>query len=182
MDFSGVTKEFEGDRIRLRVMDQRDATGQYAGWLNDPEVNKFLATKSATVPELQTYIDAKHKQSDALFFGVYLKTDGTHIGTVKLEPIELEKKRATIAVMIGEKEYWGKGYAGEAMKILMDWCFSELGCEEMNLGVIAKNTGAIRTYEKLGFKEVKRDLGYIRYGDELHDQVWMTATAPHTSV
>lgn len=178
MNFSGATPAFEGERVTLRVMDERDATAQYAGWLNDPEVNRFLATKSATVPELQTYIDAKHKQTDALFFGVYLKTDGTHIGTVKLEPIELEKKRATIAVMIGEKEYWGKGYAGEAMKILMDWCFGELGCDEVNLGVIAKNEAAIRAYEKIGFTETKRDLKYVTYGDELHDQVWMTAKKP----
>ena len=175
MDFTGATPAFEGERVRLRVMDQSHATKLYAGWLKDPEVNRFLATKGATVEELQTYIDAKNKQSDALFFGIFLKSDGAHIGTVKLEPIELEKKRATIAVMIGEKDCWGKGYAGEAMKILMDWCFGELGCEEVNLGVVAKNEAAIRAYKKLGFVETKRDLKYVTYGDEVHDQVWMTA-------
>lgn len=178
MDFSGVTKKFEGARVRLRVMDERDATEEYAAWVNDPEVHRFMTTKSATVPELREYIAKKNAQSDALFFGIFLKENGKHIGSVKLEPIELPKKRATIAVMIGDKTQWGKGYAGEAMKILMDWCFDTLGCEEVNLGVVAKNTAAIRAYEKLGFREIKRDLGYIRYGDELHDQVWMTAKKP----
>lgn len=175
MDFANKKLSLSGSRVILRILEDRDATERYAGWLNDPEVNRFLATKSATVTELREYIAKKHAQKDALFFGIYLKENDLIIGTVKLEPIELPKKRATIAVMIGEKTEWGKGYAGEAMKLLMDWCFDELGCEEVNLGVVAKNIAAIRAYEKLGFRETKRDLGYIRYGDELHDQVWMTA-------
>ncbi|TSC59567.1 MAG: putative N-acetyltransferase [Candidatus Peregrinibacteria bacterium Greene0416_62] len=173
MDFSRARLAFESPRLTLRIMEDRDATEEYAGWLNDPEVNRYLATKSATIKELQDYIQKKDLQADALFFGVYLKSNGAHIGTVKLEPIEPAQKRATIAVMIGNKMHWGKGYAAEAMKLLMDWCFNELKFDEVNLGVIAKNAAAIRAYEKLGFVETKREIAYVRYGDELHDHVLM---------
>lgn len=173
MDFSNTTITLTGPRVTLRILDDSHANVRYAGWLNDPEVNRFLATKGATVPELREYIAKKHAQHDALFFGVFLKENDLFIGTVKLEPIEPEQKRATIAVMIGDKEFWGKGYAAEAMGLLCDWCFAELQLEEMNLGVVAKNLSAIRAYQKLGFKETKRDLNYIQYGDEMHDQVWM---------
>ncbi len=173
MNFSKATLTLEGPRVMLRTLDDRHATQQYANWLNDPEVNRFLETKSATIEELQSYISRKHLQSDALFFGIFLKSDDTHIGTIKLEPIEPEHKRATIAIMIGDKNFWGKGYAPEAMNVLIDWCFGELGFEEVNLGVIAKNAAAIRAYEKLGFKETKRELAYVQYGDEMHDHVLM---------
>ena len=178
MDFAKTTMAFEGSRVTLHTMEDRDATEQYVGWLNDPEVKRYLGTKHATIQELRDYIGQKDLQPNALFFGIFLKQDGMHIGTVKLEPIEPEKKCATIAVLIGEKTCWGKGYAAEAMQVLIDWCFRTLGFDEMNLGVIAKNAAAIRAYQKLGFREVKRDLGYVRYGDELHDQVWMTLTCP----
>lgn len=171
--FAGVRRSFEGQRIVLRTMEESDATERYASWLNDPEVNRFLATKSATMEELRAYITQKNSQKDAVLFGVFLKDNGAHIGTVKLEPLELTKKQATIAVMIGDKSCWGKGYAGEAMQLLIEWCFTELGCTEVNLGVVAKNAAAIRTYEKLGFRETRRDPGYVQYGDEVHDQVWM---------
>mgnify|MGYP001618205486 CR=1 FL=1 len=173
MDFSHARLAFESSRLTLRIMEDHDATPEYAGWLNDPEVNRYLATKSATIQELQDYIRKKDLQVDALFFGVYLKENNAHIGTVKLEPIEPDQKRATIAVMIGDKASWGKGYAAEAMQLLMDWCFNELGFDEVNLGVIAKNAAAIRAYEKLGFVEMKRELAYVQYGDEMHDHVLM---------
>lgn len=178
MNFTGFTKTFEGDRLKLRTMEEGDATELYAGWLNDPEVNRYLGTKSATLQELREYIAEKDSQNDALFFGIFLKDDERHIGTIKLEPIELEKNRTTIAIMIGDKEYWGKGYGREAMQLLMDWCFDALDCREMNLGVIGMNTGAIRAYEKLGFKEVERKIGSVRYGDAVHDHVLMAFKRP----
>ena len=168
MDYSDAKFSFEGPRVTLRIMEDGDATERYAGWINDPEVNRFLGTKHTTVQGLRDYI----AQKDALFFGIFLK-DGTHIGTVKLEPIEHEKNCATIAVMIGDKTCWGKGYAAEAMQLLIDWCFQELKFDEVNLGVIAKNAAAIRAYEKMGFVETKREMAYVQYGDEVHDHVLM---------
>jgi len=174
MDFTGAHLRRNGERIFVRTLEIVDATERYASWLNDPEVNRFLATKSATVGELRDYIAKKDAQTDALYFGIFLKENDLHIGTVKLEPIDLTGKKATIAIMLGDKTYWGKGLAGEAMKLLINYCFETLGIEEVNLGVVAQNTSAIRSYEKLGFREVKRDFAYVTYGDEIHDQVWMT--------
>lgn len=179
MDFTKAKPVFEGTRITLRIMEERDATPRYAGWLNDPEVNRYLATKSATIEELQKYIEAKDTQSDALFFGVFLKPESLHIGTVKLEPLELAHRRVTISVMIGDKDRWGKGYAAEAMLLLINWCFDELGCDEMILGVSEKNTAAIRAYEKMRFTETSRVSGYTNYGGEPHDNILMTLKRGH---
>ena len=173
MNFSHLTQSFTGERLSLRTMTNANATETYAAWINDPEINQYLETKSATVEELADYIAQKDAKNDTLFFGIFLKSEGTHIGTIKLEPIELDKKKATIAIMIGDKEQWGKGYAGESMQLLINWCFTELGCEKVELGAIAKNTAAIHAYEKLGFQEVRREIGAIQYGDEIHDHVLM---------
>lgn len=178
MNFAHHALAFTGERLTLRTLHAEDATPLYAGWLNDPEVNLFLATKEATVNSVRAFIEEKNAQENALFFGIFLKEDGKHIGTIKLEPIELEEKRATIAIMIGDKKQWGKGYAAEAMQLLIDWCFQELGCQEVNLGVIAKNTSAIRLYEKLGFEETHRDIGTVQYGDDTHDHVHMVLKKP----
>jgi RimJ/RimL family protein N-acetyltransferase len=173
MDFTGLKMEFDGERVYLKTLSLEHATKDYSNWLNDPEVNKFLATKSATIEELRSYITQKDNQKDALFFGIFIKENDKFIGTIKLEPINVENNKATIALMIGDKNYWGKGIAGEAIKLLIDYSFNELDLEEINLGVIGENKAAIRAYEKLGFKETKREPKAVKYDDILYDQVTM---------
>ena len=50
-----------------------------------------------------------------------MRESNKHIGTIKLEPIDLETKKAVIAIMVGDKKSWGNGYGGEAMKILLEY-------------------------------------------------------------
>lgn len=164
---------FIGERVYLHKMGESDATTSYASWLNDVEVNKYLATKSATVDELKSYIATKNSQPNTLLFGIFSKEDDGHIGTIKLEPIDTVAKVATIAIMIGDKRYWGKGLAVESMQLLIDYCFSDLGLKEVNLGVLAQNEPAIRAYQKLGFEEAKREIGTVHYPNGIFDQVTM---------
>src|SRR3989338_402702 len=116
-----------GERIYLRIMEESDATEAYCSWLNDPKVNRFLVTKSSTINELRDYIAKKIGRSDILFLGIFLKDDDKHIGTITLRGIDLASGKATIAMMIGNKNYWGKGLIGEAMRLLIDYSFRELG-------------------------------------------------------
>lgn len=167
------TDKLTGERIYLRSLTADDATQTYADWLCDPQVNRFLATKQATPDELRAYIAKKNSQTDTYFFGIFLKDSDRQIGTIKLEPIDLANRAATIAVMIGDKTCWGKGYNPEAMRLLINFCFQKLGLVEMNLGVRGSHVAAIRSYQKLGFREVKRELNAIKDGDILLDQVTM---------
>src|SRR3989344_5118547 len=164
-------RTFIGARIYLRQMTEADATERYVSWLNDPEVNRYLATKSATVPELRAYIASKNSQPDTLLFGIFLKEKDIHIGTIKLEPIDAVNKKATVAIMLGDKQQWGQGLAREALSLLIDYCFKDLQLAEVNLGVVAQNEAAVQTYVKLGFKEVQREIGAVHYPNGVFDQV-----------
>lgn len=62
-----------GNRIYLRKLDEKDATVEYCSWLNDPEVNKYLETKRATIEELRRYTDDKNKNPNCLFLGIFLR-------------------------------------------------------------------------------------------------------------
>lgn len=176
MDFSFRTIHLEGTRLTLRTLKPEDATQTYADWLNDAEVHRYLETKSATIESVREYIEKRDAQDNCLFLGMYLKETDQHIGTIKLEPINLENGTATIAIMIGERSAWGKGYGPEAMRLLINYGFTSLGLNEIDLGVIADNIGAIRSYEKVGFKETKRTHASVHYEDHLYDHITMTVT------
>ncbi|MDO8619768.1 MAG: GNAT family N-acetyltransferase [bacterium] len=166
-------QKLEGPRASLRVLGTEDATEDYSRWLSDPEVNRFLATKGATITELKQYITTKNQKDDCVLLGIFLAGTETMVGTVKLEYIDTVAKTADIAIMLGDRKYAGQGLGGEAMQILIDYAFSDLGLSEITLGVVAQNRGAVRAYEKLGFTETGRKLGVVEYGGERYDQMTM---------
>lgn len=162
-----------GSTVKLRPLQEDDASDRYASWLNDPVVNRYLETRSVTVKELKDYIRAKREAADVLFLGIFSRDTGQHIGNVKLEPIDWEKKTAMVGLLIGDKEYWGKGVGTEVTNLITDLAFTKLGLNEVTLGVIPENMPAIRVYEKCGFTVLKVNKGAITHDGVLHDQIIM---------
>ncbi len=177
MDFTEKKYQIAGQKIYLRSLEKVDASEKYAAWLNDPVVNQYLETRTATVVDLEKYIAEKSASPQCLFFGIFTNDTSEHIGNVKLEPIDLVTKIATMGILIGEINFWGKGIATEVTNLITDFAFSELGLKEIRLGVDAENVSARRVYEKCGFTIFKIDKDAHTRGNIAHDQVWMQRLA-----
>jgi len=150
-----------GKRIYLRILRKQDASEKYCSWINDNEVNRYLDSKKISIEELREYVRVRRLDPNCLFYGIFLKSNDTHIGNIKLEPIDYIKKKATLGILIGMKEFWSKGYGTEALKTLVNYAFKSLHLKDINLGVIKKNNAAIKAYEKSGFKIYEEtDNGY----------------------
>ncbi len=54
-------------------------------------------------------------------------------------------------IMMGEKSEWGKGYASEASKLVINYCFNKLDIRKITLGVVEENLPAVNLYYRLGF-------------------------------
>ena len=105
-----------GERIYLRTLTNDDASEKYCSWLNDPVVNRYLETMTATVPDLIKYIQEKNSSENCIFLGIFDSEKNQdnitqHIGNIKLEPIDFQNKIATISIMVGDKNYWKRGIA-----------------------------------------------------------------------
>lgn len=145
-------KKLEGRKIYLKTLLAKNATKEYCNWLNDPEVNQYLETKKATIAELKKYIEKKNRNPNCLFLGIFFKENQKHIGNIKLEPINFKERKATIGILIGDKNYWGKGIGTEAIKLFVNYAFQKLNLKEIKLGVILENKPAVALYKKVGFK------------------------------
>ena len=191
-----------GERVYLRTLTPADASKEYAGWLNDPTVNQYLETRSVTIPELRRYIEEKDESDHAIFFGIFWKDPtsqhdgdlpaenrkeriddpasprGKHIGNVKLEPVDFVLSAATMGILIGDKDYWGKGVGTEVTNLITDYALSTLGLAEVNLGVMSTNVAAIRVYEKCGYNVDRIEEKSIHHDGILYDRVWMKKTVP----
>jgi RimJ/RimL family protein N-acetyltransferase len=142
----------EGKKIYLRTLKENDATEKYCSWLNDPDVTKYLETKKATIEEIKEYIKVRNNDPNCVFLGVFIKDSNIHIGNVKIEPIDFNKEIGTLGAIIGDKNYWGKGYASEAYKVLIEYVFEELKLEAIDGGIHLDHIGALKAVQKLGFK------------------------------
>ena len=159
--------------IYLRELTTEDATEKYLSWLNDPEVNRYLGlikdkaiTGKITLRDLYDFIQEKQK-SNCYFMGIFLKDTDEHIGNIKLESMIINgTKTYGLGILIGEKKYWNKGIGTEAVGKMLDYAFNGLEIPEVILAVKEGNKGAIRVYEKLGFKLYDKLLYFkIKKGD-----------------
>ena len=62
-------------------------------------------------------------------------------------------KHAEFGIWIEDKKVWGQGYATEATSVVLKFAFERLNLHKVYLTVDADNLGAIRSYEKSGFKK-----------------------------
>lgn len=146
---------FESSSVRLRKMTKED-TELYHKWRNDVEV------MHSTNPSLDVYPMEETKEFvDHVILGTHAaksyimveKGKETPIGIVSLINIDYKNRNAECIIDIGEKEYWGKGYGSEGLKLLLDYAFYEMNLHRVYLKVFSFNDRAIRLYNKIGFQQ-----------------------------
>lgn len=119
-------------------------------WVNDPDNNEFLhydipLEKSKT---LNWYKDNKDR-SDRADYTIY--NDNQPIGLVGLIDIDYKNRKAEYYILIGEKDFKGKGVAASASKILFTKYFFQHNLNKIYLFTEVDNKAAQRLFEKLGF-------------------------------
>jgi len=143
----------KGERIFLREVVLSDATLMYCRWMNDTKVNQYLECRFEkwTIKKLQDYIRQTQNNPDNLLLAIVLKNKNKHIGNIKIGPINRNHKFAKVGIIIGEKSFWGEGFAPEGVKLAVDYAFNTLGLHKLTAGVYANNSASVRVFEKSGF-------------------------------
>lgn len=142
-----------GDRIYLREILLSDANSRYCRWMNDKEVNRYLESRFERWSEkkLRDYIRKVRRDPDYVFFAIMTKGGNSHIGNIKLGPINRTHKYSDMGVIIGEKSHWGKGFAAEAISMVVDFAFKKLDLHKLTAGAYANNLGSVKAFRKAGF-------------------------------
>jgi RimJ/RimL family protein N-acetyltransferase len=143
-----------GERIYLREVRLEDVNDTYYRWMNDPEVTEFLESRfyPNSIERLQEYVKEQSGDLNNVFLAVCLKENRKHIGNVKLGPINWIHRFAEIGIVIGEKDYWGHGYASEAIGILVRYAFDVLDLHKLTAGCYQAQHGSVKVFQKNGFE------------------------------
>jgi [ribosomal protein S5]-alanine N-acetyltransferase len=164
----------DGRLIYLRDVTADDATDRYCGWLNDPEVNRYLETRfePQTRDRVIAYIDAQNRSQHAVLLAIVRKTGDLHVGNLRLA-IDPMHRTATLALFIGEKAAWGAGIGTEAVELATRYGFEQLNLRKLTARCYATNVGSIRAFEKAGWtREGRQRLQFVSDGAEV-DGIWL---------
>ncbi|KAH8832522.1 acyl-CoA N-acyltransferase [Flagelloscypha sp. PMI_526] len=91
-------------------------------------------------------------ENNILFTVFELKETGDMVGWMNSRMDNAKNRNGSFVIVVRE-EYWGKGFAKEAMQWLMDYTFENLGYHRLGLSAFVGNVRAVELYRGLGFKE-----------------------------
>ncbi|MDP8237692.1 MAG: GNAT family protein [Candidatus Hatepunaea meridiana] len=143
-----------GDRVYLRPLERSDINERYLYWLNDPEVNRYLETGvfPQTLESLERFYENQISSHTDIVLAIIDKEKDVHIGNIKLGPINWIKRRSYLGMLVGDKNYWGKGLGTEIRRLMVEYAFYRLNLHRIDSSMYAEHKAIIRVNEKLGFK------------------------------
>lgn len=166
-------------KTRLRVKRLSDALSDHR-WQTDAE----LAALDAVPPQSLSYaeylaryaVELRYPPARRQRFAIET-IDGEHIGNCTYYAIDNKRGEAELGIMIGNRDYWDKGYGVDAVTNLLEVIFRETRLDRIYLKTLATNTRAQKCFAKCGFTpcgHLKRD-GYNFVLMELYRQQWQQA-------
>ncbi|ETT49306.1 MULTISPECIES: GNAT family N-acetyltransferase [Paenibacillus] len=145
--------EIQTKRLKLRKMKLSDSASLFNIW-SDPEVTKFMNINSFTdesqAVEMIKILNNLSLESKAIRYSIIELESNRIIGSCGYNSIDSSNAKAEIGYDIS-KDYWGKGYAPEAIQSLMDYAFNTLNFNRIEAKVEPENNNSIRVLQKLNY-------------------------------
>lgn len=144
----------EGKKVNLRPL-SKDDVSNLTRWINDPAIREFLyAFLPQTEKQEDEWFNKIGSDDKNIVLGIETK-EGILIGTMGIHRINWIDRVCTTGALIGEKEYWGKGYGTDAKMFLLDYIFNTLNLRKVCSSVVAFNERSL---------QYSLHCGYVREG------------------
>lgn len=151
----------ESEKIGLRSLEANDLNENYLSWLNNQETSEqnSHAYFPYTIYQLQQFYSQNAQNKNLLLLAIISKSNNKHIGNISLQNINWIYRNAEFAILLGEKEYWGKGISFEAATLIIRHGFTNLNLHRIYCGTTENNIGMKKLATKLGMQQegIRRD-------------------------
>ena len=142
-----------GNIIRLREKRLADAPNDYT-WQTDPELARLDAVPQLTMTfsrYISNYASELRCLSSIRYPFAVEVLDGKHIGNCVYYGVDETKGEAELGIMIGNRDYWDKGYGTDAVTSLVSYIFLQTNLNRIYLKTLDWNTRAQKCFQKCGF-------------------------------
>ena len=163
MNVAKVVLQYKGEKVGIAPFNRNIAnSSNYRFWFQDNAVTKYNSHGKFNMTEnqIESFLDSLGSK-DQVVFAIFCLPDKEsqdekarnliHVGNVSLQKIDFVNGSAEYAIIIGEPDFYRKGLATEATKMILYHGFYKLGLSRIYAGTPATNTGMIKVFEKIGF-------------------------------
>ncbi|HEX9703090.1 MAG TPA: GNAT family N-acetyltransferase [Rhodospirillales bacterium] len=141
----------ETNRLKLVSFAEGHLTKRYIGWLNDPEVVRYSEQRhrTHTADSCRRFV-ATFADGPSHLWAIVAKDAGLgHIGNVN-SAVDAPNRTADVAILIGEKKAWGRGFGAEAWIAVVDFLLGPGAMRKVTAGAMAENTAMLAIMKKAG--------------------------------
>jgi RimJ/RimL family protein N-acetyltransferase len=164
-------KKLIGKKCYLSPINEEDVE-KFTEWVNDLDViigNSFFhgVRNTAKIKEEFAIVSKTHN------YAIIDIENNEPIGHCGFNNIDHLNQTGETGIMIGEKNYWDKGYGTEALILLMDYGFKALNLHNINLWTYSFNERALKSFKNIGFKEIGKKREALLRGSKRYDIIYM---------
>ena len=150
-----------GTLVRLGAVDPDEFSKAFTGWRRDSEFMRLMDSSPVRLgsqKDTQKWIekDLDEQELHQHFFTIRTLAEDKLIGDIGLYVDNWPGRDAFVGLGSGERDFWGRGYGTDVMKLILRYAFMEVNLRRVTLTVFEYNPRAIRSYEKVGFQHEGR--------------------------
>jgi len=139
----------EAMKIILRAL-KLDDWNYFAKWWHDPELISMTSGNPEKFSDAAIKKQVQEMVNDASAHHWLIKIDNRVVGHINL--CQMTKSKAELQIVIGEKEYWGRGIGKKAIALVLANA-KKLNYKEIYVEARPENLRARKLYKSVGFIE-----------------------------
>jgi len=140
-----------GERVRLTALQESDLDLLLPFFQDMASLTYYIPTTARPLNgrQLRALLDDWNDGRENFVFAV--RAGSSLIGLVNLDSFDWPNSHVEIGVALTDPGARGQGLAAEALRLLLDFCFAELGLHRVWARIIEDNSPSVRLFESLGF-------------------------------
>jgi RimJ/RimL family protein N-acetyltransferase len=146
---------YRGQLVRLGREEPETFAKAESRWESDSEYHRLADSGPARLwseKKIKEWIEKRDARENRFGFSIRSLADDKLIGDIGLYVSDWASGEAWVGIAIGERDFWGKGYGTDAMRLILAYAFLELNLRRVSLALHSYNERAQKSYEKAGFK------------------------------
>lgn len=162
----------------LRGLREEDLSGRWFQWFNDPETTRFQNKGYLpNTPHAQrAYFERIRSSKEDIVFAIVDEASDRHVGNVGLHAIDWIHRSAVLGIVIGEREFLGRGWGRQAWAAITRYAFETINLNKVCASVFEGNERSLKCALAAGYEIEGTQKKQIYKNGDYRDLVWLGIT------
>ena len=166
-----VSTMLEGKHVRLRQIEESDLP-KLRDWRNSPYIRAYTREyRPLNMSNQSRWLSSLIIDQTNIMFVIERLESSEIIGCCGLTHINWKEGHGEVSIYIGEEKWQEKGYASDALQLLLKYGFEELRLHRIYAIIFEYNGSSIKFFEKNGFTFEGRHRETRFWDGKFHDEL-----------